>query len=96
MKPSADKRFPSIRPCTRIYLLLIALTFLTWAIGTAELAGIWISLTVFAFALLKGQLVGDYFMGLKGIRGFWRWVIVIWLVIPGTLVSVAFLLTATG
>jgi hypothetical protein len=76
--------------------VLVVLTLVTWAIGTAGLGGIGVSLLVFAFALLKVQLIGDYFMQLKSINGFWRWTITIWLLIPGILVSVAFLLSATG
>jgi hypothetical protein len=58
------------------------------------LGGLSLSLTVLALALLKGQLIGDYFMGLRGIRGPWRWVILIWLLIPGGLIALAFYLAA--
>jgi hypothetical protein len=47
---------------------------------------------VLGFALIKGQMVGDYFMGLKGIKGPWRWVIALWLVLPGALITTAFIL----
>ena len=82
-----------IRPCTFVYLLLIGLTVVTWAIGVSGLSGLWLALLVLAFALLKGQLVGDWFMGLRVVRGIWRWVIVIWLLIPGGLISLAFILS---
>lgn len=82
----------AIRPCTLIYLLLLALTFVTWYIGVSELSGIGISLTVLAFALIKGQFIGDYFMGLKAVSGLWRWVIFIWLLVPGGLIATAFLI----
>ena len=62
----------------------------------AGLAGLWVSLTVLAFALLKGHLVGDWFMGLRGVRGVWRWVVVLWLLIPGGLITVAFVLSHAG
>ncbi len=83
-----------MRPCTRVYLVLIALTVTTFAIGQSGLGGLTLSLVVLAFALIKGQLVGDYFMGLKGIRGAWRWVILVWLLLPGGLIALAFSLTA--
>jgi nitric oxide reductase NorE protein len=54
--------------------------------------GLRISLLVLAFALFKGQLVGMYFMGLGQVRGFWRWPITLWLIIPGGLISTAFIL----
>ena len=82
-----------IRPCTRVYLLLIALTVVTWGIGKAGLAGLAPSLLVLGFALLKGQLIGDWFMGLRFVSGFWRWVIVLWLLVPGMLIGLTFLMS---
>ena len=80
-----------IRPCTLIYLLLMLLTFVTWYIGRSGMSGIGISLLVLGIALFKGQMIGDYFMGLKAVTGFWRWVIFIWLFIPGGLITYAFM-----
>jgi cytochrome c oxidase subunit 4 len=54
------------------------------------LSGLGASLTVLAFALIKGQMLGDYFMGLKGLSGPWRWVIFLWLFLPGVLIATAF------
>jgi hypothetical protein len=82
-----------IRPCTRVYLVMVALTLVTFAIGAAGIGGLDAALAVLGFALIKGQLVGDYFMRLKGIRGPWRWVIFIWLFVPGSLIATAFVLT---
>ncbi|HIE55841.1 MAG TPA: hypothetical protein EYP90_11805, partial [Chromatiaceae bacterium] len=48
---------------------------------------------VFGIALLKGQLIGDYFMGLKMVAGPWRWVIFTWLLLVGVLISWAFWVT---
>jgi len=84
----------AIRPCTRVYLVLMALTFVTFAVGQLGLKGLSVSLLVLGFALVKGQLVADFFMGLRGIRGPWRWVIIIWLILPGGLITLAFSLTA--
>jgi hypothetical protein len=53
---------------------------------------LFLSLLVLGFALIKGQLIGDFFMGLKGLRGPWRFVILLWLLIPGTLITIAFTL----
>lgn len=82
-----------IRPCTLVYLVLVALTVVTWAIGRAGVSGLWLALLVLGFAVLKGQLVGDWFMGLRGLRGLWRWVVVVWLLIPGGLITWAFALS---
>ena len=81
-----------LRACTWVWLTMMGLTLATYLIGRLGLSGIAASLTVLAFALLKGQMVGDYFMGLKRLRGFWRWPVSLWLFLPGGLISVAFLL----
>lgn len=79
-----------IRPCTLIFLVMIGLTLVTFGIGEAGLSGLEVSLSVLGVALIKGQMVGDYFMGLKGLRGPWRWVIFLWLFVPGALIATAF------
>ena len=81
------------RSATRVYLLLLILTTVTLGVGHAGAGGLGVSLAVLGLALLKGQLIGDYFMGLKGIRGPWRWVISIWLLFVGALIASAFVLS---
>ena len=73
---------------------MLGLTLVTFAIGAAGLGGLTLSLSVLGLALLKGQMVGDWFMGLKTVRGPWRWVIALWLLVPGALIGVAFILAA--
>jgi len=87
---AASQHYP-IRPCTLIYILLMVLTLVTWGIGKAGLSGLSVSLIVLGFALFKGYLIGDYYMGLRGISGAWRWPIIIWLLIPGSLITWAFI-----
>ena len=81
-----------IRACTWVWLIMMCLTLLTYLIGQAGMGGLAASLTVLGFAMLKGQMVGDYFMGLKRLRGFWRWPVSLWLFLPGGLITVAFML----
>ena len=88
---SNTSTFP--RPCTRVYLVLIILTFATYLVGELGLSGLTAALLVLAGALVKGHLVGDFFMGLHGLRGPWRWVILIWLLLIGVLITTAFTLT---
>ncbi len=83
-----------LRPCTRVYLVMLGLTLATFAIGATGRSGLGASLLVLAFALIKGQMVGDYFMGLKGVRGLWRWVVFLWLFVPGALIAAAFILAS--
>lgn len=82
-----------LRPCTVIYIALMGLTFVTWMIGRAGLSGLDISLLVLSLALFKGLLIGDYFMGLRFVTGFWRLPILIWLLLPGSLITWAFLIS---
>jgi cytochrome c oxidase subunit IV len=82
-----------IRPCTLVYLAMIGLTLVTFGIGEAGSRGLEVSLAVLGIALIKGQMVGDYFMGRKGLKGPWRWVIFLWLFVPGSLIAAAFVLS---
>ncbi len=83
----------SVKTATFIYLLLVALTLTTWLAGQSSLQGLSLSMLVLGIALFKAQMVGDYFMGLKSVTGLWRWVISLWLLIPGSLISIAFFLS---
>lgn len=79
-------------PATLVYVLMMGLTLATWQIGRAGLSGEWVAPLVLTLALFKGHLVGDWFMGLRRVTGPWRWVLVAWLLIIGTLILTAFLL----
>ena len=81
-----------IRACTWVWLIMMGLTLVTFLIGQAGVGGLGASLTVLGFALVKGQMVGDFFMGLKRVRGLWRWLVTLWLFIPGGLITAAFVL----
>ena len=85
-----------LRPCTLVYLALLLLTAVTWAVGRAGLSGLGVSLAVLGLALFKGHLIGDWFMGLRGVRGIWRAVIMLWLLLTGGLIGVAFMLSSGG
>ena len=84
------KKHRGVRPYTLVYLLLIVLTLVTWRVGEIGLSGLHISLLVLGIALFKGHLIGDWFMGLRGLSGPWRWVVLIWLFVPGVLITWAF------
>lgn len=77
-----------------IYLVLISLTLLTWVIAESAVGDINISLFVLTLALIKGWLLGDYFMDLKLVTSAWRWLAVIWLVLVTGLIALAFSLGA--
>ncbi len=81
-----------LRPCTLIWLLLLALTVATYVAAELGLQGQGLVMGVLAIALIKGQLVADWFMGLRRVGSFWRPVLSGYLLILGTFIAVAFLL----
>ena len=86
------ERQGQLRPCTIIWLLLIILTFATYAAAELGLQGKGLVLGVLTLAIIKGQLVSDYFMGLRRVRGFWRPLLAAYFLIVGGLIVTAFLL----
>ena len=74
----------------------MGLTLTTWYIGMLGFSGFGVAMLLLGAALVKGQLVGSWFMGLREVRGIWGWVITIWLWIPGSLIALAFYFTATA
>jgi len=93
MKQGPNKTL-GLRPCSWVYLFLMSFTVVTFLIGQLGLSGLDVALGVLLLALIKGQLVGAYFMGLGSLRGFWRWPVFIWLFVPGILIGTAFCLAA--
>lgn len=83
-----------IRPCTVIWLLLMALTVTTYLIGEAGLGGLAIMFTVLGTAAIKVQMVANYFMGLRRTRWLWRGIVLGWLLLVTGLITVAYLTTA--
>ncbi len=71
---------------------MLALTAITYLVGESGVVGLGSSLGVLVLALIKGQMLGDYFMGLRAVRGFWRWPVAIWLIVPAGLITSAFTL----
>jgi len=79
-----------IRPCTRIWLVLMLLTGTTYAIGEAGLGGMAVMLTVLGTAAVKVQMVANYFMGLRRTRWLWRGIVLGWLVLVMGLITLAY------
>jgi hypothetical protein len=90
------QRTPSTRAALLVYLLLCGLTLFTWGVARVGYTGLDATLLVLGVALVKGQMIGDWFMSLRGLRGFWRWVIVLWLLLVGGLVTAAFGMASGG
>jgi cytochrome c oxidase subunit 4 len=89
MKTSEKPHF--IRPCTRVWLILVIFTLMTWAIGESGLGGTHIMLIVLGAAFIKVELVASYFMGLRRTRWLWRGIMLGWLILVTALITVAYL-----
>ena len=83
-----------LKPCSIVWLTLMALTLLTFALGSTDLDGMRLALLVLGIAVIKAQLVADHFMGLRRVAGFWRPLITVYLLILGTGIGLAFALSA--
>ena len=84
--------FQSNRFSTLIWLVLTGLTLLTLGIGEAGLAGRGVMLALLAISFLKGQLVANYFMGLRHAGWLWRGIILGYFVLVGGMIAVAYLI----
>ncbi len=80
-----------IRPCTFVWLILMLLTVATYTIGEAGLGGWTIMLTVLGTAVIKVQMVSNYFMGLRHTRWLWRGIVLGWLLLVTGLITIAYL-----
>ncbi|OOZ42213.1 hypothetical protein BOW53_01135 [Solemya pervernicosa gill symbiont] len=81
------------RPCTVIWLLLMVLTLITYSAAPFGLSSQQLVLAVLLIALLKAQLVVDFFMGVRHARAGWRLLMGGYLLLLGALITSAFLLT---
>lgn len=77
---------------TIIWLVLVALTLLTFSIGEAGLTGKLAMLSLLFIALLKGQMVANYFMGLRHVAFGWRAIVLFYFLIVGGLIALAYLM----
>ena len=71
----------NVKQATVIWLALILLTVLAAFLGSFDLggeqqnsshAGLWVTLGSLAILIFKGQLIVDFFMGLKPVNPLWR------------------------
>ncbi|HQR51435.1 MAG TPA: cytochrome C oxidase subunit IV family protein [Methylophilaceae bacterium] len=83
--------FQSRRFSTMIWLLLVGLTLATLGIGEAGLAGKGVMLALLAIALIKGQMVANYFMGLRYAGWLWRGIILAYFLLVGGMIAIAYL-----
>ena len=87
MQPSQSTLFSTV-----IWLLLVALTIATFSIGEAGMAGKNIMLILLSIAMIKSQIVANYFMALRQTKLIWRLVMLLYFVIVGSLIALAYLI----
>lgn len=84
---------PSTLFLTIIWLLLVALTIATFGIGEAGLTGKFSMLIVLCITMIKSQMVAHYFMALRETKLIWRLVMLIYFIIVGGLIALAYLMS---
>jgi hypothetical protein len=75
---------------TKIWLLLVTLTLFAFLLGWFKLITSSALAVLLISTFIKGQLISDYFMGLKEIKGKYRFIPTIWLLLTLTLVALAY------
>lgn len=76
----------------KIWLTLVVLTLLTFCIGYFELINSFIIGVILLTILIKGQLIIDYFMGLKDVSLTYRSIPMLWLLVVVLLIALAYFL----
>ena len=68
-----------MRKSTKIYLILISLTFLALFIGLTEISSGWFVGVLLLSTFLKGKMIIDYFMGMNAYESRWNNFLTLWL-----------------
>ena len=87
MQPSQSIHFSSF-----IWLILVALTIATFCIGEASFSGKGTMLILLAIAMIKSQMVANYFMALRETKLIWRIIMLAYFVIVGGLIALAYVM----
>lgn len=77
-----------------LWLVLCGLTLATWLIGEEGYAGRGVVVTLLLIAFIKGQLVANYFMGLRHAGWLWRGIVMVYFTLVGGLILIAYLTAA--
>ncbi|MCW8935650.1 MAG: cytochrome C oxidase subunit IV family protein [Gammaproteobacteria bacterium] len=89
----------SYRTNNIVFTTLVLLTLFTWILGQTDIIGD-ISekidgkeffLILLSIAIIKVHLIGDFFMHLNTVSGFWRWIITLWAMLTGGFIAIPFL-----
>jgi hypothetical protein len=75
-----------------IWIVLVILTVFAYLLGYLKLINTSLVMILLVTTFIKGQLVADYFMGLKTVQTKYRLLPTVWLVIVLSLIAVAYYL----
>jgi uncharacterized membrane protein len=75
-----------------IWIILIILTIFAYLLGYLKLINSTLVAILFVSTFIKGQLVIDYFMGLREVQTKYRFIPTIWLGVVISLLAVAYYL----
>lgn len=81
------------KAANRHWAILLALTVMTVLVAQSGLSGLAFVISVLLITLVKGRIVIDHFMGLQGVAGPLRWIVLGWLVTVLGLIALAFRIT---
>lgn len=79
----------------RIWIILIVLSLFAFLLGYLKLINTLLVGILLLSTLLKGQLISDYFMGLKDVQFKYRVIPTLWLILILSLIAVAYYLPLT-
>ncbi len=86
-------RFISSTKLTLIWIILILLTLSSSLVAYFELSGLYIVGFVLLTVSIKGQLIIDHYMGMKNVRGFWRFSLLGFIIVIPLVVFVGYYLS---
>ena len=73
-----------------IWILLVLLTLFAFLLGWLELVSLLFLSILLVSTFIKGQLVSDYFMGLRHVTLKYRMIPTIWLFLVLSLIAIAY------
>jgi caa(3)-type oxidase subunit IV len=92
----SEKQAASVQQATKIWLLLMLATITAAVLSFLPMNGMLMTFITILILILKGQMIVDYFMGLKTSSTFWRVVMSAYCVVIGLVVMGIYLSNGVG
>lgn len=83
---NTEQHSHSVQQATKIWLLLMLATVLAAGLSFLPINGLLMAFITVLILIWKGQMIVDYFMGLKTASAFWRVVMSAYCVVIGSAV----------